>query len=244
VETLSLRVKEPSGGDNMKIPPRLVIVCALLLAFSAYMSADDFTFYLSGDPSVTVQFEAQIYAWNGNLFGGHPTQGAIGNPFLNSGPFSFTGTGVGTFSPITINAGALHLAVGNYVALFTISYPADYAGSNGSVFWGDLLLQHVAGNGGGGFNFYNNGSDFAAINSTPWDDFADFGDSAWTAHFGAQTFDTIPAWNKTSTIQPFGFPNTATYGQTFVITPEPGTMIMFGSGMLALAGVLRRKINL
>jgi hypothetical protein len=27
-------------------------------------------------------------------------------------------------------------------------------------------------------------------------------------------------------------------------TPEPGTMIMFGSGILGLAGVLRRKINL
>jgi len=27
-------------------------------------------------------------------------------------------------------------------------------------------------------------------------------------------------------------------------TPEPGTLIMFGSGILGLAGVLRRKINL
>ena len=27
-------------------------------------------------------------------------------------------------------------------------------------------------------------------------------------------------------------------------TPEPGTLIMFGSGMLGLAGILRRKINL
>ena len=27
-------------------------------------------------------------------------------------------------------------------------------------------------------------------------------------------------------------------------TPEPGTLVMFGSGILGLAGVLRRKINL
>ena len=27
-------------------------------------------------------------------------------------------------------------------------------------------------------------------------------------------------------------------------TPEPGTLILFGSGILGLAGVLRRKINL
>ena len=37
-------------------------------------------------------------------------------------------------------------------------------------------------------------------------------------------------------------------GEAFTInsspTPEPGTLIMFGSGILGLAGVLRRKINL
>jgi hypothetical protein len=28
------------------------------------------------------------------------------------------------------------------------------------------------------------------------------------------------------------------------VSPEPGTLIMFGSGILGLAGILRRKINL
>jgi hypothetical protein len=31
---------------------------------------------------------------------------------------------------------------------------------------------------------------------------------------------------------------------TYNATPEPGTLVMFGSGIIGLAGVLRRKINL
>jgi len=34
------------------------------------------------------------------------------------------------------------------------------------------------------------------------------------------------------------------YGTSGTSTPEPGTLIMFGSGIIGLAGVLRRKINL
>jgi PEP-CTERM motif len=33
-------------------------------------------------------------------------------------------------------------------------------------------------------------------------------------------------------------------GLSYTATPEPGTLIMFGSAMIGLAGVLRRKINL
>ena len=34
------------------------------------------------------------------------------------------------------------------------------------------------------------------------------------------------------------------FGPNFEMTPEPGTLIMLGTGVLGLAGVLRRKINL
>ena len=37
-----------------------------------------------------------------------------------------------------------------------------------------------------------------------------------TAAFANTTFDTTPAWNGASYIQPFGNPDTSTYGQTFV----------------------------
>ena len=36
---------------------------------------------------------------------------------------------------------------------------------------------------------------------------------------------------------------TVTWG-SITSTPEPGTLIMFGSGIIALAGVIRRKVNL
>jgi hypothetical protein len=80
--------------------------------------------------------------------------------------------------------------------------------------WGDILFQHVANSGGGGFNF-NNGP----IIPGTWDDFADFGDLAFQAQFNnGNSFNTVPSWNGSSTIQPFGPPpnNTETYGQTFI----------------------------
>jgi len=39
-------------------------------------------------------------------------------------------------------------------------------------------------------------------------------------------------------------PNSASIMETGSPVPEPGTLVMLGSGILGLAGVLRRKINL
>ena len=40
------------------------------------------------------------------------------------------------------------------------------------------------------------------------------------------------------------FIGTSPHGLEFVPTPEPGTLLMFGSGIIGFAGILRRKINL
>ena len=47
-------------------------------------------------------------------------------------------------------------------------------------------------------------------------------------------YNTLLAWGGFQEID----------GQPFTVndTPEPGTLIMFGSGILGLAGVLRRKV--
>jgi len=39
------------------------------------------------------------------------------------------------------------------------------------------------------------------------------------------------------------YTGTSPHGLQFVPAPEPGTMVMFASGVLGLAGVIRRKIN-
>ncbi len=146
-----------------------------------------FTFYLEGNPGTTLQLQAQVYAWSGSLTGGNPTQGAIGPALYTSAPITVNGTGA--YVPVTATTGGVALTSGDhYVALFTISGPnaSDYGNSNGTVFWGDITT-HVANDGGGGFNFDNNGSNYSSINNGAWDDFADFGDSAWKADFSAAT---------------------------------------------------------
>jgi hypothetical protein len=130
--------------------------------------------------------KAYVFAWAGSLLGGGG--GGATGPALYSSPSSivFTGTGTGNFIPVTINTGGINLTPGGqYVAFLTISDPSDYAASSGTTSWGINLFSHVANSGGGGFVFYNNGNNFAALNTTPWGNFTDFGDLAWKATFTA-----------------------------------------------------------
>jgi hypothetical protein len=204
----------------------------------ANWTLDSFTFYIDG--AATLEFQAEVYAWNGSLLGGNPLQGAIGPALFTSPVLSYTDTdGAGTFTPITINTGGLSLPRGQYVALFTTS--GLQANGSGTTLWGNISFSHVANNGGGGFNFYNNGDNRALINTSPWDDFADFGDLAWTAVFngGAISFNTVPSWDGSTFISPWGVPNTATYGQTFVV-PEPASLALLGT-VIAFMGIGYRR---
>jgi hypothetical protein len=142
-----------------------------------------FTFYLNGD--ATLQFQAEVYAWSGSLAGGNGPQGAVGAPLYTSAPIVLGPTG-GAFVPVTIVTGGTTLIPGNaYVALFTISGPdpTNYTNSTGTDVWGNIPFTHVPGGGGGGFAFFNNGDNYSIINNGNWDNFDDFGDSAWTAVF-------------------------------------------------------------
>jgi hypothetical protein len=65
----------------------------------------------------------------------------------------------------------------------TVSANPDFADSGGGVTFGDTQYAHVPGDGGGGFVFYNNGNNFGLLNTTTWDNFADFGDLAFKAQF-------------------------------------------------------------
>jgi len=222
-----------------------MLLVTLLFAFTGIMVAgetlEDFTFYMTGAAGVTLQIEADIYAWNGSLIAGNPIQGAYGPAFYQSPLFTYTASG--GIDAVTVYPNVT-LPAGHYVALFTISNPLGYYNSNGTVSWLLVYGSHPAGDGGGGFNWANTNSCYACVNNGDWSDspgsWFDFGDAVWTAHFASGlTFDNTAYWN--SYVSPFGFPDTATYGQTFSTIPEPGTMILLGSGLLGLAGRLRRR---
>jgi hypothetical protein len=71
--------------------------------------------------------------------------------------------------------------------------------------------------------------------------------SSWNALFTAQF--TVPYQTLLGDIEAGGTV-TDTYSASVIVTqnvsptPEPGTLILFGSGLLGLVGVLRRKARL
>ena len=117
--------------------------------------------------------------------------GEATGPALFESP-SITAIGDDTFDPFTVNTGGLQLTAGDpYVALFTVSDMPDYNASTGTAEWGNIA-SHVANDGSGGFVFYNTGGDFSLLNNSVWDNFSDYGDSAWTADFLAPIVTTTP----------------------------------------------------
>jgi hypothetical protein len=142
----------------------------------------NFTFYVNALGN-TLSMQADVYAWSGSLIAGNPTQGAVG-PALYTSPTSIVLTGTG-FQAVTVTTGSVPLTAGSdYIALLTVSDPTDYNATTGPGQIGLIAGTHVSGDGGGGFNFFNNGYTQQAVNNGDWDDYADYGDLAWTSHFG------------------------------------------------------------
>ena len=102
------------------------------------------------------------------------------------------------------------------------------------------------GNNGGG-NFFQLNSPFASGRLTAYfsgttatldidDDFDGITDQSYTYTYGSSTGGTGIGLGLYGTAQADNFGSGA--------IPEPGTLVMFGSGLVGLAGILRRKLNL
>jgi len=164
------------------------------------VTLNDFSFYAESyypynGGVANLRLRAFVYAWSGSLTGNGG--GAVGNPLYLSSSFSFSPPPrPNGWSPLTANPGGSGLTLNpgqHYVLGFTLSDPGDFAAS-----FGDIEFQTVPARdpnyspapiprgvdfGSGGAVWLNNGNNFAALNTTVWDTWADIGVIAFTAHF-------------------------------------------------------------
>lgn len=204
-----------------------------LLGFAAQADAvlDGFSFKVISDPSVTIRYQAVVAPWNGSLLGGSGPQGA--SAAIWTGPVS-SYTGNGAFQTISVTVPGINLTDGNwFIGLEALDGVGDTSWGMASFF------SHLPNNGGGGFNF-NNGPLVGT-----WDDFADFGDLAFTASLSTGNLDTTGAWDGSQSIAPWGVDGaTAVYGQTIVVkTPDASaTLSLFALGLAGL-GIAGRRFR-
>lgn len=144
----------------------------------------NFTFYTysNGPTDVT----AEVYAWNGSLYGGNPPQGT-GAPALFSTPVTIADGG-GNLTATTVNIGGSGLALTageNYIILFT--NPSNNNNQDWSIDSSNPSPSYL-----GGFNFYNGPADTANYYTPLTDDYTNFGTLEYTANFGATSATPEP----------------------------------------------------
>jgi hypothetical protein len=164
------------------------------------VTLNDFSFraesYYPYDGGVAnLHLRAFVYSWSGNITGSGGR--ALGSALYLSPSLVFSPPPrPNGWIPLTANigAGGLTLSPGqHYVMGFTLSDPADYAASQGDIEFQTVPARNPNYNpppippgvdfGSGGAVWLNNGSNFAALNTTVWDTWGDIGVMAFTAHF-------------------------------------------------------------
>ena len=148
------------------------------------VTLNDFTFYIHDSAaSANLHVQGVVLNWGGSLVGASGDGHGVGGSPLWLGPtFDLDFTGGTAFQAVTVSIpGGVPVVPGQaYFFGLTTSGGSNYGDSIGDTQWGATLFQHNPNNGGGGFVFFNNGSDVGALtDGTIWDNFSDFGDLAF-----------------------------------------------------------------
>lgn len=134
---------------------------------------NDFTFWLN-DYTGPINFAGYVAEWDGSK---------VSSPILYSSAKQSTTNAPG-FEQFTFNTGKLSLESGKqYVAFLSVSNFLDGILDYGKMGLTGLFQDTYS---GGGFVFFNNGSDFSSLSQQPWDNVTwntDFGDAAFKASF-------------------------------------------------------------
>jgi len=149
------------------------------------------SYYPNNGGVANLQLQDFVFAWSGSMTGNGGR--AVGNPVYLSPTFQFSPPpGPGGWVPLTaaIGGGLTLVAGDDYVMGFTLSDPADYAASSGDIEFQEVSARNAfepplpSGVGGdGGAVWFNNGNNFAALNTATWDTWGDTGDMSFTANF-------------------------------------------------------------